>query len=146
MTQLARLVYIVFTLLRFGVDDIALSACSSPWLRALARIAKIGRRFDEPRGVRLARALETPGPEFSQIRQVQSTPRDLLPPDIVDDSPTCRIAVPPFSGRRDRSGLSSAARLARPLASLFRLRRRTGAQRVDRAGAFRDAAQRRESP
>ena len=56
MRQLARALFIAFTLLRFGVDDIALSGLRQGWLRGLARLARLGRRFDEPRGVRLRRA------------------------------------------------------------------------------------------
>jgi ubiquinone biosynthesis protein len=51
MRQLGRLSFIVFTLLRYGVDDIALSGLRHPLIRALAPVARLGRRFDEPRGV-----------------------------------------------------------------------------------------------
>ena len=96
MTQLARLVFIAFTLLRFGVDDIALSGLRQRWVRALARIVMIGRRFDEPRGVRLRRALERLGPIFVKFGQVLSTRRDLLPQDLADELAKLQDQVPPF--------------------------------------------------
>ena len=98
MTQLARLVFIAFTLLRFGVDDIALSGVRQRWVRLLARIAMVGRRFDEPRGVRLRRALERLGPIFVKFGQVLSTRRDLLPLDVADELAKLQDRVPPFPG------------------------------------------------
>ena len=38
MSHLARLLFIAFTLLRFGVDDIALSGVRQRWVRGLARL------------------------------------------------------------------------------------------------------------
>jgi len=98
MSQLARLIFIAFTLLRFGVDDIALSGLRQRWVRALARIVMIGRRFDEPRGVRLRRALERLGPIFVKFGQVLSTRRDLLPLDVADELAKLQDRVPPFPG------------------------------------------------
>ena len=48
--QFLRLVRIALTLLRFGVDDIALSGFRQPWVRLLARLVTLGRRFDGTRG------------------------------------------------------------------------------------------------
>jgi len=98
MRQLARLVYIVFTVLRFGLDDIALSGFRRPWSRALGRVITVGRRFDEPRGVRLRRALERLGPIFVKFGQVLSTRRDLLPTDVANELALLQDRVPPFPG------------------------------------------------
>ena len=98
MTQLTRLVFIAFTLLRFGVDDIALSGFRQRWVRLAARIVMVGRRFDEPRGVRLRRALERLGPIFVKFGQVLSTRRDLLPLDVADELAKLQDRVPPFPG------------------------------------------------
>ena len=98
MSQLARLLFIAFTLLRFGVDDMALSGVRQRWVRALARLSMIGRRFDEPRGVRLRRALERLGPIFVKFGQVLSTRRDLLPLDVADELARLQDRVPPFPG------------------------------------------------
>src|SRR5688572_1676117 len=96
MRQLARLIFIVFTVLRFGLDDIALSSFRRRWVRAVGRVAMIGRRFDEPRGVRLRRALERLGPIFVKFGQVLSTRRDLLPLDVADELAKLQDRVPPF--------------------------------------------------
>ena len=45
MRRLARFWRIVVTLLRYGVDDIALSRLEHPLLNVLAPIARFGRRF-----------------------------------------------------------------------------------------------------
>jgi ubiquinone biosynthesis protein len=98
MRQLARALFIALTLLRFGIDDIALSGLKQRWVRALARVVTVGRRFDEPRGVRLRRALERLGPIFVKFGQVLSTRRDLLPADIADELAQLQDNVPPFPG------------------------------------------------
>ena len=53
MKQAGRLVFIVVTVLRFGLDEVALSAFPQRWVRALVRIVTVGRRLDAPRGERL---------------------------------------------------------------------------------------------
>jgi ubiquinone biosynthesis protein len=96
MRRLARLIFIAFTLLRFGVDEVALSGFRQRWVRALVRVVTIGRRFDEPRGVRLRRALERLGPIFVKFGQVLSTRRDVLPLDVADELAKLQDRVPPF--------------------------------------------------
>ena len=98
MRRLARLLFIAFTLLRFGVDEVALSGFRQRWARALARVVTVGRRFDEPRGVRLRRAFERLGPIFVKFGQVLSTRRDMLPPDVADELAKLQDRVPPFPG------------------------------------------------
>src|SRR4051812_15562350 len=98
MKHFARLLFITLTLLRFGVDEIALGRVRQPWLRALARIIAIGRSYDEPRGPRLRQALERLGPIFIKFGQVLSTRRDLLPADIADELTLLQDRVPPFDG------------------------------------------------
>jgi hypothetical protein len=44
MGQFFRLVYIGLTVLRFGLDEVALSRFRQGWVRALVRVATIGRR------------------------------------------------------------------------------------------------------
>ena len=107
MRQLARALFIALTLLRFGIDDIALSGLKQRWVRALARLATFGRNLREPRGVRLRRAFERLGPIFVKFGQVLSTRRDLLPPDIADELAKLQDRVPPFPGRA-RARWSSA--------------------------------------
>ena len=70
MRHVARLVFIVFIVLRFGLDELALSSFRQRWVRALVRLMTIGRRLDAPRGVRLRIALERLGPIFVKFGQV----------------------------------------------------------------------------
>src|ERR1700712_694085 len=102
MNHLRRLIFITFTLLRFGVAEIALGRVRQPWLRALARIISIGRSYDEPRGARLRQALERLGPIFIKFGQGLSTPRDPLPADIADELAHLQDRVPPFDGQEAR--------------------------------------------
>ena len=117
MSQLARLLFIAFTLLRFGVDDIALSGVRQRWVRALARLSMIGRSFDEPRGVRLRRALERLGPIFVKFGQVLSTRRDLLPLDVADELARLQDRVPPFPGAESVRLIEQA--FGRPIHEVF---------------------------
>jgi len=94
--RLFRLLRIVFTVFRFGLDEIVLSSLKSPWLQRLLRVVMFGRSLDEPRGVRLRRALEDLGPIFVKFGQVLSTRRDLLPTDVADELAALQDRVPPF--------------------------------------------------
>ena len=97
MRRFLRLVFIVFTVLRFGLDELALSGFRQRWVRALSWTVTLGRRFDQPRGVRLRLALERLGPIFVKFGQVLSTRRDLLPLDVADELARLQDRVPPIS-------------------------------------------------
>jgi ubiquinone biosynthesis protein len=96
MTRLFRGAYIVWVVLRYGLDELVLTSFQKPWLRVLARILSIGRRLDAPPGQRLREALERLGPIFVKFGQVLSTRRDLLPLDIADELARLQDQVPPF--------------------------------------------------
>jgi ubiquinone biosynthesis protein len=96
MRRLLRLIFIVFTVLRYGLDQLAMSGFRQRWVRALSWTVTLGRRFDEPRGVRLRLALERLGPIFVKFGQVLSTRRDLLPLDVADELAKLQDRVPPF--------------------------------------------------
>ena len=100
MGQFFRLVFIGITVLRFGLDEVALSGFRQGWVRLLVRVATIGRRsrLDAPRGARLRMALERLGPIFVKFGQVLSTRRDLLPLDVADELALLQDRVPPFPG------------------------------------------------
>jgi len=91
-----RLLRIVFTVFRFGLDEMVLSNLRSPLLQRVVRVVTFGRSLAEPRGVRLRRALEDLGPIFVKFGQVLSTRRDLLPTDIANELAKLQDAVPPF--------------------------------------------------
>jgi ubiquinone biosynthesis protein len=117
MRHLARLVLIVFTVLRYGLDELALSGFRHRGVRLLSRVVTIGRRFDVPRGVRLRLALERLGPIFVKFGQVLSTRRDLLPADVADELALLQDRVPPFPGEVARRLVEQA--FGRPLDALF---------------------------
>jgi ubiquinone biosynthesis protein len=97
MTRLYRGCFIVWIVLRYGLDELVLSSFQKPWLRLLTRVVTIGRDLSEPRGQRLREALERLGPIFVKFGQVLSTRRDLLPLDIADELAKLQDRVPPFS-------------------------------------------------
>ena len=96
ITRLFRGVYIVFIVLRFGLDELVLNSFEKPGLRLLARMVSIGRDLRAPRGQRLREALERLGPIFVKFGQVLSTRRDLLPPDLADELAKLQDRVPAF--------------------------------------------------
>ena len=108
MRHLARLVFIVFTVLRFGLDELALSSFRQRWVRLLVRCMTLGRRLDAPRGVRIRMALERLGPIFVKFGQVMSTRRDLLPADLADELAQLQDNVPPFPAAQARALIEKA--------------------------------------
>jgi ubiquinone biosynthesis protein len=103
MKRFTRLAFIIVTVLRFGLDEVALSAFPQRWVRALVRIVTFGRRLDVPRGVRLREGLVRLGPIFVKFGQVLSTRRDLLPPDVADELAKLQDRVPPFPAAAARA-------------------------------------------
>jgi ubiquinone biosynthesis protein len=117
MRQFGRLLFIVVTVLRFGLDEVALSAFRQRWVRALVRIVTIGRRLDAPRGERLRQGLERLGPIFVKFGQVLSTRRDLIPLDVADELARLQDRVPPFPARQARALVEQA--FGKPIAEVF---------------------------
>ncbi len=117
MSRIFRGFFIIWTVLRFGLDELVLSSFEKPWIRLLTRIVSIGRNLRAPRGMRLREALERLGPIFVKFGQVMSTRRDLLPPDIADELARLQDRVPPFD-----SGIAIAIiekAFGRPLTQIF---------------------------
>jgi len=96
MTRFFRGVFIVWVVLRYGLDELVLSGFSNPFVRGLRRVITLGRSLREPRGQRLREALERLGPIFVKFGQVLSTRRDLLPPDVAQELALLQDRVPPF--------------------------------------------------
>jgi ubiquinone biosynthesis protein len=117
MKHLVRLAFIVVTVLRFGLDEVALSAFRQPWVRALVRLATLGRRLDRPRGERLRQGLERLGPIFVKFGQVLSTRRDLIPLDVADELARLQDRVPPFPAAQSRALVEKA--FGRPIGEVF---------------------------
>jgi ubiquinone biosynthesis protein len=117
MTRLLRGATILWTVWRFGLDELVLSNFSHPWLQRLTRIITVGRKLDAPRGQRLRQALEQLGPIFVKFGQVLSTRRDLLPPDISDELALLQDRVPPFDSAIAIATIERAFR--RPVDQIF---------------------------
>ncbi len=117
MRYLARLLVIVWTIRRFGLDDMALAAFSGRRFRWLRKVLSLGRSWREPRGVRLRQALERLGPIFVKFGQVLSTRRDLMPPDIATELAKLQDDVPPFDAAHSRQLIEQA--FGRSIEQLF---------------------------
>jgi len=116
-----RLIRILFVAWRFGLDEIAAQGAAatlgSRWLLAFARLLRLGRQLDAPRGERLRRTLESLGPIFVKFGQVLSTRRDLMPTDIADELAHLQDRVPPFPG--ELAVREIEAGLGKPIDELF---------------------------
>ena len=117
MTRIFRGFFIVWTVLRFGLDELVLSGFQKPWIKLIRRIVSMGRNLRAPRGERLREALESLGPIFVKFGQVMSTRRDLLPPDIADELTRLQDRVPPFASSLAVSMIEKS--FGRPLAQIF---------------------------
>ena len=117
MSRMFRGIFIVWTVLRFGLDELVLSSFQKPWVRLLTRIVSVGRDLSAPRGERLRQALENLGPIFVKFGQVMSTRRDLLAPDIADELARLQDRVPPFDSGLAVSMIEKS--FGRPLSQIF---------------------------
>ena len=117
MSRIYRGCFIIWMVLRFGLDEVVLSSFEKPWIRLLMRILSVGRNLKAPRGERLREALERLGPVFVKFGQVLSTRRDLLPPDIADELAFLQDRVPPFESSLAIAIIEKA--FGKPLAQIF---------------------------
>ncbi|TFZ03052.1 ubiquinone biosynthesis regulatory protein kinase UbiB [Ramlibacter henchirensis] len=117
MRRYLRGAFILWVILRYGLDELVLNSFQRPWLHRLARIVSFGRRLHAPRGQRLREALERLGPIFVKFGQVLSTRRDLLPPDVADELAYLQDRVPPFDPAIAMATIERAFR--RPVETLF---------------------------
>ena len=96
MKQWLRGWVILWTVFRYGLDELVLTSINNKGVAALARVLSVGRDLSAPRGQRLREALQKLGPIFVKFGQVLSTRRDLLPPDLADELAMLQDKVPPF--------------------------------------------------
>ncbi|HDR9164206.1 TPA: ubiquinone biosynthesis regulatory protein kinase UbiB, partial [Burkholderia vietnamiensis] len=94
--RILRFIKIVYTVIRFGLDEVMLSRIDDRRVKLLLRITTIGRRYSSPPAVRLRHALESLGPIFVKFGQVLSTRRDLLSVDFANELAKLQDQVPPF--------------------------------------------------
>jgi len=117
MRRFSRGFFIVWVVLRYGLDELFLTSFEKPWLQLLARVVSLGRKLDAPRGQRLREALERLGPIFVKLGQVLSTRRDLMPVDIADELAKLQDRVPPFPS--DVAIATIERSLGRPISEIF---------------------------
>lgn len=94
-----RLIKITRVVVRYGIDQIALSGSNSartPRLASIVNHVFFWRDLSAPRGQRLRLALEELGPIFVKLGQVLSTRRDLIPHDVAEELAKLQDKVPPF--------------------------------------------------
>jgi ubiquinone biosynthesis protein len=106
--RILRLLKIITTARKFGLDDLALSSAAQQvqardgdsrlarLLLLLVKATRFGTKPPAPRGERVRMALESLGPIFVKFGQVLSTRRDLLAPDIAEELARLQDRVPPF--------------------------------------------------
>jgi ubiquinone biosynthesis protein len=94
--RIFRFIKIVYTVIRFGLDEVMLSRIDDRRVKLLLRLTTIGRRYSDPPAVRLRHALESLGPIFVKFGQVLSTRRDLLSVDFANELAKLQDQVPPF--------------------------------------------------
>jgi ubiquinone biosynthesis protein len=117
MRHLLRLIYIVLTVLRFGLDELALSGFRQRWVRLLVGLMTLGRHLEAPPGQRVRQALECLGPIFVKFGQVLSTRRDLLSSEVADELSKLQDNVPPFPATQARELIEKA--LGRTIEDIF---------------------------
>ncbi|TWI61224.1 2-octaprenylphenol hydroxylase [Pseudoduganella lurida] len=91
-----RLIKILRVLVKYGLDEIAISGFDRPGINRFLDTAFFWRNLSTPRAIRLRMALEELGPIFVKLGQVLSTRSDLVPPDIVLELSKLQDRVPPF--------------------------------------------------
>jgi ubiquinone biosynthesis protein len=116
-----RLARILFVCWRYGLDEMAAQGAAatlgSRWLFRFARLLRLGRSLEAPRGERLRQALESLGPIFIKFGQVLSTRRDLLPLDLANELTLLQDRVPPFPGELAVQEIEKG--LGQPIDQLF---------------------------
>ncbi len=100
--QIVRLLYINWTLMRHGLDELILATHLFRPLRFLRWFMwwTVLRNKSLGRGVRIRRTLEDLGPIFVKFGQILSTRKDLLPDDIANELALLQDSVPPFPGEQ----------------------------------------------
>src|SRR6478672_6533961 len=114
--RLLRVFKILSVVLRYGLDNIAMSGVT-PRGALLSKRLLFWRDISAPRGERLRRALESLGPIFVKFGQLLSVRRDLIPEDLADELAKLQDNVPPFPSEQVIAALDRA--YARPYTEVF---------------------------
>ena len=94
--KFVRLLKIFRVVIKYGLDEIAISGLKVPRIAKLIDTVIFWRDISAPRGERLRMALEELGPIFVKFGQVLSTRRDLMAADLADELAHLQDRVPPF--------------------------------------------------
>ncbi len=95
---LLRLLRILLTAARFGLDEFFLGHERVRLVRIAVSALFFWRDLSRPRGERLRLALESLGPVFVKFGQMLSTRRDMIDADIADELARLQDRVPPIAG------------------------------------------------
>ncbi len=119
MSRLSRLIVIIFTLARYGLDEILAPLPFFGPLRWLSWINPFNwfRSKDLTQAERLRLCIEELGPIFIKFGQMLSTRQDLLPDDVVAELEKLLDRVPPFPLQQAREILQQ--QLAMPIDQAF---------------------------
>ncbi|MFM9835890.1 MAG: ubiquinone biosynthesis regulatory protein kinase UbiB [Methylophilaceae bacterium] len=112
-----RLIYIIWVILWFRLDEFIAERVSLKPLHTLIKILFFWRVSEYPRGVRLRLALEKLGPIFVKFGQMLSTRRDLLPQDVADELAKLQDQVPPFEFTEVNLTIENA--FGKPLSAVY---------------------------
>ncbi len=112
-----RLIYIIFVLLKAGVDEFIVEHVTLKPLHKLIKLLFFWRNTKQSRSVRLRLALEKLGPLFVKFGQMLSTRRDLLLVDVADELAKLQDQVPPFAFIEVQKTIEAAFRL--PLNQIY---------------------------
>jgi ubiquinone biosynthesis protein len=117
--QALRLIFISWTLMRHGLDDLILATHLFRPLRFLRWFMwwRLLHNKEVGRGERIRRTLEDLGPIFVKFGQILSTRRDLLPDDLAEELARLQDRVPPFPGREAVAIIEKA--YGQPLSAVF---------------------------
>ena len=109
-SQILRLLYINYILVRHGLDDIVFAIHLFRPFRFLMFLLPWNWFIREraPRGQRIRQALEDLGPIFIKFGQMLSTRKDLLPEEIIEELSLLQDSVPPFAGAKAKAIVEKA--------------------------------------
>lgn len=112
-----RLIYIIWVVLWFRLDDFITQTSGFNLIKYLISICFFWRSKKLPRGIRLRLALEKLGPIFVKFGQVLSTRRDLLPEDVANELAKLQDQVPPIAYIEIEKTISEA--FGKPLNTIY---------------------------
>ncbi len=105
---LLRLLRILLTAARFGLEEFFLGHERVRLVRVAVSALFFWRDLSRPRGERLRLALESLGPIFVKFGQMLSTRRDMIAADIADELARLQDRVPPIAGDQALAVIRSA--------------------------------------